>query len=111
MYGSLLLIHLIAATIWTGGHIILSVIILPKVLKERSPERLLEFQQKYEKLGMPAMVLQVITGLAMIHMMLPDVSMWFEGGNPISHLLMGKLTLLGLTVVFALDAKLRVLPI
>ena len=110
MFGVLLLIHLIAASIWTGGHIILSLIILPRVLKERSPERLLDFEQKYEKLGMPALILQVITGFSMMHMMLPDMSKWFQGGNPLSHLIIGKVILLGLTIAFALDAKLRVLP-
>ena len=44
MYGLLLLLHLLAATIWTGGHIVLSLVVLPKVLKEQSPEQLLNFE-------------------------------------------------------------------
>ena len=63
MYGSLLLLHILAATIWTGGHIVLSVVILPKVLKERSPQLLLDFESVYEKIGMPALIIQIITGV------------------------------------------------
>ena len=57
MHDFLLLIHLLAATVWTGGHIILSTIILPEVLRERSPQKLIRFESKYEKVGMPALIL------------------------------------------------------
>lgn len=62
MFGILLVTHLLAATVWTGGHIVLSVVILPKVLKQQSPSALLEFESVFEKIGMPALVLQIITG-------------------------------------------------
>ena len=51
MYGLLLTLHILAATIWTGGHIVLSVVVLPRVLRERSPQRLLDFESVYEKIG------------------------------------------------------------
>ena len=47
MYGLLVLIHILAATIWTGGHIVLAVVVLPRVLRERSPEQLLSFESVY----------------------------------------------------------------
>lgn len=53
MYGILLLLHILSATIWTGGHIALSVAVLPSALKESSPEALLDFESAYEKVGMP----------------------------------------------------------
>lgn len=111
MYGLLLLLHILAATIWTGGHIVLSTVILPTVLRERSAEKLLRFETAYEKIGMPALVIQVITGLLLAHHMLPDISLWFDFSNPLTHALMAKLLLLTLTVCFALDAKLRVIPV
>jgi uncharacterized membrane protein len=43
MHGFLLLLHLLAATIWTGGHLVLSLVILPRVLKNKSPAELLRF--------------------------------------------------------------------
>lgn len=110
MYGILLLLHILAATIWTGGHIILSVVVLPKVLKERSPRALLEFESVYEKIGMPALVIQVVTGLMLAYRMIPDITQWFNTSNPITHPIMAKLGLLALTVGFAVNARFRVIP-
>lgn len=110
MYGFLLLLHLLAATIWTGGHIVLSVVVLPRALKERSPKALLEFESVYEKIGMPALIVQVLTGFMMAHRLLPDVAQWFNPANPISHPILAKLGLLILTLGFAISARLRVIP-
>ncbi|MTI89182.1 MAG: copper resistance protein CopD [Balneolaceae bacterium] len=110
MYGLLLFIHILGATIWTGGHIILSVVILPKVLRQRSPEILLTFETDYEKIGMPALVVQIIAGIILAYRVLPDLSKWMNFSNPVSLGIILKLGLLLLTFVFALDAKFRVLP-
>jgi putative copper export protein len=111
MYGILLLLHLLSATIWTGGHIVLSVVVLPKVLRARSPEMLLDFESAYEKIGMPALIVQVVTGLLLAYRFVPDVGQWFNMANPISHAITAKLTLLALTVGFAINARLRVIPV
>ena len=110
MYGLALLLHILAATIWTGGHIVLSVVVLPKVLRERSPARLLEFESVYEKIGMPVLIIQVITGLFLAYRMLPDVSQWLDFSNPIAHPILLKLSLLTLTLCFAMSARFRVIP-
>ncbi|MFG0874818.1 CopD family protein [Aeromonas media] len=104
------MLHILAATIWTGGHIVLSVVVLPKVLRERSPARLLEFESVYEKIGMPALIIQVITGLFLAYRMLPDVSQWLDFSNPIAHPILLKLSLLTLTLCFAMSARFRVIP-
>ncbi len=111
MYGTLLLLHILSATIWTGGHIVLSVVILPKVLREDSPERLLDFESVYEKIGMPALIIQVVTGLTLAHGLVPDVSQWFNMANPVSHAIAAKLLLLLLTICFAIHARFRVIPV
>ncbi|WP_028304022.1 CopD family protein [Oceanospirillum maris] len=110
MYGTLLLLHILAATIWTGGHIVLATVVLPRVLQEKSPKRLLDFEEKYEKIGMPALLIQVTTGLILAYRLVPDVALWFDMSNPISHGIMAKLLLLLLTVGFAIDARFRVVP-
>lgn len=110
MYGTLLLLHILAATIWTGGHIVLATVVLPRVLQEKSPERLLEFEAKYEKIGMPALIIQVATGFVLAYRLVPDFSRWFDISNPISHGIIAKLLLLLLTVGFAIDARFRVVP-
>lgn len=110
MYGILLLLHVLSATIWTGGHIVLAVVVLPKVLRSQSPEMLLDFDSVYEKIGMPALVVQVITGLLMAYRIVPDLRQWFNMDNPASHAIAAKLALLALTLGFAIDARLRVIP-
>ncbi|TDO16827.1 MULTISPECIES: hypothetical protein [Halomonas] len=35
MIAMLLLLHLLGATVWTGGHLVLAATILPRVLKGR----------------------------------------------------------------------------
>ena len=110
MYGLLLLLHILAATIWTGGHLVISIVVLPRILKERAPEQLLQFESAYEKIGMPALIIQIVTGLILAHRMLPDVGQWLHFSNPITHALAMKFILLAITIGFAMDAKFRVIP-
>lgn len=110
MHEILLLIHILSATIWTGGHIVLASIVLPDVLKQRSPEALLKFESGYEKIGMPALLIQIVTGMMLAYRYMPDLSGWFNLSNGMSRLIAFKLILLLLTVALALDARFRVLP-
>ncbi len=110
MYGAMLLLHILAATIWTGGHLVLTIAILPRVLRERSPAKLLEFESAYERIGIPSLVVQVATGLWLAHRMVPELSRWLAFGDPVATLVGVKLLLLATTVAFALDARLRLIP-
>jgi len=110
MYGAMLLLHILAATIWTGGHLVLAIAILPRVLRERSPTKLLEFESAYERIGIPSLVVQVATGLWLAHRMVPELSRWLAFGDPVATLVGVKLLLLATTVAFALDARLRLIP-
>jgi putative copper export protein len=110
MYSYILLLHVLAATIWTGGHLVLATTILPRVLKEKSTSDLLRFESGYERIGIPALIIQVATGLWLAHNLMPEIGLWFSVGNPISRLILVKLILLLLTVLFAIDARLRIIP-
>ena len=59
----LLIAHLLGATIWTGGHLILSLVVLPKALLKQDIDVLLQFEAQFEKVGMSALCVQVGTGL------------------------------------------------
>ncbi|HHJ52306.1 MAG TPA: copper resistance protein CopD [Caldithrix abyssi] len=110
MYGLLLALHILAATIWTGGHIILSLVILPKAMKNRDLPELMNFEAAYERIGIPALLIQVVTGIMLAYRILPDVSLWFDLSNPIALSITLKLSLLTLTALLALDARFRVIP-
>lgn len=110
MYKVILLLHLLGATIWTGGHLVLALGILPRVLAERSPRRLLEYESAYEKIGMPALIVQAVTGFWLAHRLMPDYSAWFNVHNAVSFLILLKMTLLALTLALAAHARLRIIP-
>ena len=110
MHGLILLLHILAATVWTGGHLVLSFTILPQALKEQSPSELLRFERAYERIGIPSLVIQVLTGVSMAYRLVPDLSEWFNLDNPVSKPIAAKLLLLAITLGFALDARLRVIP-
>ena len=109
MFNYILIAHLLGATIWTGGHLILALGILPKVLSTRNIDILLQFEQQFEKIGMPALFVQVVTGLWMAHTLLPDISTWFTLNNDLSILISLKLFLLLMTIIVALHARFRVI--
>jgi len=110
MLNHVLIAHLLGATIWTGGHLILTLAVLPKVLISRNIETLHQFEQQFEKVGMPALILQIGTGLWMAQRLLPDWHSWFALDNDISKLIALKLALLFTTVLVALHARFRVIP-
>lgn len=110
MYKYVLVLHIVSATLWTGGHLVLALALLPRILRERSVEQLLAFESAYEKWGMAALATQVITGLWLAHTLIPDVGSWLAGDNTVTRLILMKLTLLALTLAVALDARVRVIP-
>lgn len=110
MYGALLFFHILAATVWAGGHIVLSTLILPKVLRTGAVAELLEFESKYERVGMPALLIQIITGFGLAFYKLPNISDWFDVTSGSSMPILAKMSLLTLTFCFALNARFRVIP-
>ncbi|KAA0914078.1 CopD family protein [Psychrobacter sp. ANT_WB68] len=110
MFNYLLILHLLGAAIWTGGHLILALVVLPKVLSSRNLDALLQFEQQFEKIGMPALGIQIITGLWMAYRILPDMSAWFTFDNDISILIGMKLILLLMTAMVAIHARFWVIP-
>lgn len=110
MYGIFLFLHILAATVWTGGHLMLATIVLPRVLRERSPDELLRFESRYERIGIPALLIQVATGLWLAFRLVPDATQWFDLDNPVARPIAAKLVLLAITIMFAADARLRLIP-
>ncbi|MDM1045357.1 CopD family protein [Myroides sp. 1354] len=106
----LLLLHLLGATIWVGGHILLSVIILPQVWKEKSVEKLFAFESRYEWIGMPALAVMLITGVRMAYLYNVRITTWFAFKTPIETVISLKLLCLFSLVLFALSAQCFVLP-
>ena len=110
MYNFILLLHLLGATLWTGGHLVLALVVLPRALRNREPRLILEFESGYEKIGMPALVVQIATGFMLAHKLVPGWEQWFSTDNPLSRLILVKITLLVLTLGLAAHARLFIIP-
>lgn len=106
----LLIIHLICSSIWIGGHLILSIGILPDVFKKKDVQILLDFERKYEKIGLPALLLLVISGIWMAIDYGVPFKNWFHFNSPIETIVSIKLILLICTILLALSANLFVIP-
>jgi len=110
MYSYVLLLHVLAATVWTGGHLVLALTVLPRALAARDPRILLDFESGFERIGMPALLVQVLSGLWMAHALLPDFPASLSPATLPARLVAIKLALLAVTVLTALDARLRIIP-
>ena len=67
LYKYILMLHVLSATIWTGGHLVLAITILPKALREGSVDVIRQFEMGYERIGIPALVIQVLSGFWLAH--------------------------------------------
>lgn len=108
-YYFLILFHVLGATIWVGGHLVLAIGYLPEALKKKSVTDLQIFESKFERIGIPALLVQIVTGLRLALIREPDWHQWFDHSNP-NHGIGLKLILLLATALLAVDARLRVIP-
>lgn len=105
----LLQLHLVAATIWTGGHLVLATSVLPRALAAKSIDELTRFEGGFERIGIPALLVQVVTGVWLATDLLPP-SLWLDVGNPVARTVLVKLGLLATTAALAVHARLVLIP-
>lgn len=89
---------------------ILSIGLLPKALKERDPEIITNFEKSYEKIGLPALLVLVVTGIFLSYSYGITVSDWFSFSNSIEKVVSIKLILLFTTLGLAIHARLFIIP-
>lgn len=107
MYKLALILHLLGASVWVGGHLYLLIRLMPRFIRDNDVAGFLAFEKSYEPLGMSALVIQVLTGLYMMNTIAP-IFMWGEPMGFLTALIHGKLTWLGLTILTALHARFRI---
>ncbi len=106
----LLIIHLMSATVWVGGHLILVASYLPRAIKEKNQNYILNYEKKHEPIGMLSLILLVLSGILMAYKYGVTIEHWFEFATPIEKIVSTKLLLLFATLLFALSAQFKVLP-
>lgn len=106
----LLILHLLAATVWVGGHLLLSIRFLPEALKKKDASILTNFKDKFEPIGMPALIVLLVTGIMMAYDYEVTFTKWFSFSNGIEKIVSTKLLLLFISVAMAINAQLFVFP-
>ena len=84
--------------------------VLPVALRAKDPRPLLQFESGFERIALPALLVQVLSGLWLAHLLVPDPADWIHRSTPLARLVFLKLVLLAATVLTALEARLRILP-
>ena len=110
VFSLLVIVHALAATVWTGGHLVLDLGVLPKALRARDAGAIRAFEETFEPLGLSALAIQGVSGLWMVGIELPGYRGLFNPANPIGVLAGVKLLLLAATLGLALHARLRLIP-
>jgi putative copper export protein len=110
LYYAVLCLHLLGACVWVGGHLVLATRVLPRALREKKASIIREFEEPYERIGLPALAIQIVTGLWLAYRFLGFPSPSWLANNGIAQVILLKLALLAATAALAIHAKLRVIP-
>lgn len=110
MHATMLFIHLVAGSIWVGGHLVLALSLLPEAIAKRDPELIEGFERIYERIGLPALVVQVLTGFWLAHDIQPGIETWLEWSDPVALTISLKLACLAATIALAVHARLAIIP-
>jgi putative copper export protein len=111
LYRVLLILHITGAAIWVGGHLVLSLAILPGALRNRDVSTVREFERRFERIGIPALATQAVTGVLLAYRWVPSLSVLLPPASPQASFILFKLGLLATTIVIAVHARLRIIPI
>ncbi|MCC6414791.1 MAG: CopD family protein [Opitutaceae bacterium] len=106
----LLSLHLLGACVWVGGHLVLAARVLPRALREKNAALVRDFERAYERIGLPALLIQVLTGLALAYRLLGGSWAAWTADHGVARVVQAKLLFLALTVALALHARLRAIP-
>lgn len=102
-------IHILAATIWTGGHLVLSLGFLPKALKKKDFGLIEGFESRYEPIGLPSLLMLILSGTYMAFAYAPGFLALDWQDHYTRHILI-KFGLLLITLLLALHARFFLLP-
>jgi disulfide bond formation protein DsbB len=91
-----------------GGHLLLVVRYLPEALRKKDASIIRQFEMHYEPLGMPALLIQVLTGIyiAYVHHDLPFMSF----STTSAAMANTKIVLLLATIALAIHARFFIIP-
>jgi putative copper export protein len=109
MLKTVIFIHILCACIWTGGHLVLSLAVLPKALKKKDFDIIHNFETHYERVGIPALIGLLISGVFMATQYAPSFFDFDIQDHYTRHILI-KFVLLLCTIALAIHARFFLIP-
>jgi putative copper export protein len=110
MYHLYLIVHLLSASIWVGGHLLLSLQYLPAAYKQKNVDIISKFEEKFETIGIPALGFLVLTGILMAIHYGVYPSQWFSFNTKLETTVSIKLSILLSIVLLAVHARIFIIP-
>jgi len=110
LYATLVTLHVLGAAVWAGGHLVLTLGVLPGVFRRGDVAFLTRFEAAFERVGLPALALQLVTGVWLAWRLVPDTGAWLHPTTKPQWRIAVKLGLVAATLVLAAHARLRVIP-
>lgn len=110
LFKILIILHTLGATVWTGGHLVLAVTVLPTALKQNDPKPIHQFEEHFENFGLFALLVQVITGLWLTWTYFPGFQDFWAFNSFLSVYIGLKLLLLLGTLALAIHARFFIIP-
>lgn len=107
---ALLILHGIAAAVWLGGLAVLVLGYLPEAWRTRDPRLLVDAIARFDRLGLPALIVAIITGCILAYHWLPEMALWFNRELPHGAAILTKFSLLILALLIYAYQRARVLP-
>ena len=102
-------LHILAATVWVGGHLVLTLGFLPQALRKNDFDIIHGFESKYEPIGMPSLLILVVTGIYMATVYAPNFFQFDLDDHFTRHIAL-KFILLFFTVSLAIHARFFLIP-
>lgn len=112
LYRLLVILHLIGASTWIGGHVVLVRVILPAARRANDAGPVREFERSFGRIGMASLLVQAITGAWLVSIS-PFIGGWgsmFREPTAATHLALAKLLMLVIILAMAGHASHRILP-
>ena len=106
----IILFHIIAAAVWTGGHLVLAIWFLPNALKNQDSTIIDFFKSNFEWIEIPSLFLQVIAEVNLVHYYASDVSQWLNLDLYTGRIFLVKLSCLLVTILLTAHARFPVIP-
>ncbi|MFN3805314.1 MAG: CopD family protein [Pyrobaculum sp.] len=108
VYPVLVLVHVLAAIVWVGAHVMLVVGPLRDAVRANDPGPILEFEKRYERLAMVSLIVAAATGITMALQRYPAAD-WLLLAQPSGRVGLKVATFLAV-LALAIHARLAVIP-